>query len=103
MSSHDLGPPILVQSSNVTKLYKELGYAAEFTARANKFKELKSLVDHYNVDSLRQGNPLPFSRANSAEAYHLAEQFYTEQNYALNFWPKQDVEGLPPWPRGKDK
>jgi hypothetical protein len=87
--------PLQVQSSNVTKLCSELGFSGAYPGREENV--LKGHTVGFPIESLSQGTPFPFFRADSLEAQQLAVQFCNENKRGQLLWPDNTHHGWPTW------
>lgn len=86
---------IRVQSSSVTKVCAELGFSGAYPDRDEK--ALTAHTHAFPVESLSQGTPFPFFKANSTEAQQLAVQFCNEGDRGQLLWPDTIHNGWPAW------
>jgi hypothetical protein len=74
-----------VQSSKISTVSSELGFSGKHPGREAKIFEAE--LNNCNLDTLSQGTPFPFWKADTPEAQNLAVHFCEDNHRGQRLWP----------------
>ncbi len=102
MSSEPRGMQI-VQSSNLKKLQKELGFGKSHkAARYRDTKYFKSAITKFRIEFEAKGYSLDYLCPTSPEPRQCAIEFCEGDNRGNTFWPSSThLPDVPRWPTDK--